>query len=852
MALDLDPSLDPFYQHLTHHTAWDRALNEITTHDDLIRAMNNYNEGGEVHAAGGGALKALGALGRAAKDLATSDAAYNLANKVAKITGAAPMQIMMGENSKTWNHGNAALAKQMELQGKNPEEIWQETRMFRGADDVWRQEIPDANMKYSVSPVRSRQYETDRKRYSQAIDKATTQDELQAAQKYYEKQRKNNSLNFIGKAQEFVEHPELFAAYPELANYAFRELEPTHKKFTAPENVYGFYSPGQKTVTVNTDAPFKRSTALHELQHAIQEIEGWQGGSSPQEMAARLAEREIAKTRQEDLLNSISTMGQMRPSLHENIIKTEEQKLQNIQDFLKQTRQLEGERDPYKAYRRTSGEEEARMVQARRDYPEEKLAERPPFEDYETDPSYHITEFAAGGDVHAAGGGLIDLIRGAKDLKALAQRTDRISSTLMKGGMEEEKAMKKAREMAAQTILEENYMPPVHPTAPPMSLKDIHAHAERVAEQVNGQYQSKEKAGRVVSGKSKRQFDSEKNLQANIRQNAPQSTPNIVDYNDHIGSMIVGVPGDATLGGLIRLPDGTLINTHDLLGVNGVSLKKPIPLYGGPHYGLDHPDSFWASNEGPALSIQNLIANLGQEYPVLGQYVKMGPGSEAFAMHNLEALMGILRPEEMGLAKREALAEYVNEMRGKKWDKPSKKKPKSPDFVGFDDPNALLAQAKNQSDLRKTIAEILSGPNVGNAKMTKFGLPSGSDVVTAITHPELRNIEQGASGFAIGRMNPNSGLTLGEHPTYTHDIPGQFIGRSNHPIPYDLAFPDTSEYLKYRQTYLPEDTAHFPLFKMQIGRQEITPQYADQIDEYLKRMKQLTGRKKGGKVKKDE
>jgi hypothetical protein len=208
-----------------------------------------------------------------------------------------------------------------------------------------------------------------------------------------------------------------------------------------------------------------------------------------------------------------------------------------------------------------------------------------------------MQNYNEGGEVHAAGGGLIDLIRGAKDLKALAQRADRISSTLMKGGMEEEKALRKAREMAAQTILEENYMPPVHPTAPPMPLKDINAHAERVAEQVNGQYQSKEQAGRMVSGKSKRQFDSEKNLQANIRQNAPQSTPNIVDYNNHIGSMIVGVPGDATLGGLIKLPNGTVVNTHDLLGVNGVSLNKPISLYGGPHFGLDY-DSFWASNEG--------------------------------------------------------------------------------------------------------------------------------------------------------------------------------------------------------------------------------------------------------------
>ena len=136
--------------------------------------------------------------------------------------------------------------------------------------------------------------------------------------------------------------------------------------------------------------------------------------------------------------------------------------------------------------------------------------------------------------------------------------------------------------------------------------------------------------------------------------------------------------------------------------------------------------------------------------------------------------------------------------------------------------------------------------------MFPFGLPSGSDVVTAITHPELRNVEQGASGFAIGEMNPRNGLTPGSHPTYEKDIPGAFIGRSNHPIPYDLAFPDTAAYVKHRQSYLPPQTGHFPLFKMQMGRQKITDQYVSQIDEYLARMKQLTGRKKGGEVEKDE
>ena len=353
------------------------------------------------------AKRAAANAGQAVKKAATSDdMAYAIENFLKK-TGHGPMEIMVGPKSKTFRHDAAALAEQMEKEGKNRNEIWKATRTVRAPDNQWKQELSDLNMKYSASPVRSRQYETDRKRYSQAIDKATTQDELQAAQKYYEKQRGKNSLNFIGKAQEFIEHPELFEAYPELASYAFRELEPTHKKFTAPQNAYGFYSPGQSTITVNTDAPFKRSTALHELQHAIQEIEGWQGGSSPEEMAARLADRDIAKTREADLLQSIQDMQKILPPSANNLILTEGQKLKNIQDFLNKTKQLEGETDPYDAYRKVSGEEEARMVQARRDYPEEKLAERPPFLDYEAKPWEHITEFAAGGEVHMNKGGVL-------------------------------------------------------------------------------------------------------------------------------------------------------------------------------------------------------------------------------------------------------------------------------------------------------------------------------------------------------------------------------------------------------------------------------------------------------------
>lgn len=48
MGLSLDPSLDPHYQHLAHHAVWDKASGTETTHDDLMRAMRGYAQGGNV------------------------------------------------------------------------------------------------------------------------------------------------------------------------------------------------------------------------------------------------------------------------------------------------------------------------------------------------------------------------------------------------------------------------------------------------------------------------------------------------------------------------------------------------------------------------------------------------------------------------------------------------------------------------------------------------------------------------------------------------------------------------------------------------------------------------------------
>lgn len=52
----MDPGLEPFRQHLTHHAIWDKAGNEQTTHSDVIDAMRHANAGGRVGKAGGGSM----------------------------------------------------------------------------------------------------------------------------------------------------------------------------------------------------------------------------------------------------------------------------------------------------------------------------------------------------------------------------------------------------------------------------------------------------------------------------------------------------------------------------------------------------------------------------------------------------------------------------------------------------------------------------------------------------------------------------------------------------------------------------------------------------------------------------
>ena len=48
LNLSLPEELRPYYQHLAHHSVWDKVGDEVNTHADLMNAMRNYAKGGPV------------------------------------------------------------------------------------------------------------------------------------------------------------------------------------------------------------------------------------------------------------------------------------------------------------------------------------------------------------------------------------------------------------------------------------------------------------------------------------------------------------------------------------------------------------------------------------------------------------------------------------------------------------------------------------------------------------------------------------------------------------------------------------------------------------------------------------
>ena len=158
-----------------------------------------------------------------------------------------------GEKAITANVGKLDQAKAMLEKGANEVEIWQKTGWFKDKDGAWKFEIGD------------------------------------------NKARLNPNFQSGGRLGELLEHEELFKAYPELKDIKIKKIIDEKG-----ENL-GYYDPNKKEIAINNIGD--KSTLMHEVQHAIQEIEGFAKGSGAKGENYRLSHGEAEARNVQNRLN---------------------------------------------------------------------------------------------------------------------------------------------------------------------------------------------------------------------------------------------------------------------------------------------------------------------------------------------------------------------------------------------------------------------------------------------------------------------------------------------------------------------------------------------------------------------
>ena len=181
-----------------------------------------------------------------------------------------------GEKAKNIDVRTLEEARRMLENGSSSEEVRIATGWFKGYDNKWRIEIDDSKMKVAFNGKYSR--DEDVRRYAELVEKVyftlTATDEETNELSLLDSKLGDKKIE-PSKLGDMIEHPALFEAYPQLADIDiyFNETEKTAS-----------YHPGFKEISIpkklKRDMKTFKSTLIHEIQHAIQDIEGFASGSN--------------------------------------------------------------------------------------------------------------------------------------------------------------------------------------------------------------------------------------------------------------------------------------------------------------------------------------------------------------------------------------------------------------------------------------------------------------------------------------------------------------------------------------------------------------------------------------------
>lgn len=218
---------------------------------------------------------------------------------------------------KTYRMDNLKVAEEMERGKKDAKTIKLATGWERGADGKWRYEMPDAKIK----------------------------DMKDIGGGNIVKRFDDDMLWNDGKLTDVIDAPGLFEAYPQLKDV---RIDTDAIMNDMPSN--GDYNAKTNTITIHADElKYMNSILNHEIQHAIQHIEGFARGGSPSLIRGEVKKKFNEVTKQ---------IRQLRAEGKEDEAKALVEKNRGLYNAYQKN-------DDYNSYKSLAGEVEARNVESR-------------------------------------------------------------------------------------------------------------------------------------------------------------------------------------------------------------------------------------------------------------------------------------------------------------------------------------------------------------------------------------------------------------------------------------------------------------------------------------------------------
>lgn len=195
-------------------------------------------------------------------------------------TGEGVKYSMGGLKAETADKTALEQAKELEKNGVDSEQIRKDTGWFKGYDGKWRFEIDDKEFEVSNHPI----YSDNKKvlRLEELSNKLLNGEDMSEDERQEFFSLSNDKEAKPKYLYEFVKHDKLFEAYPQLKDMgiAFINLS----KYSQTANTNGYYDRNLNEIVIKNTLRLQpkqlKRTLIHEIQHAVQDIENHSNGAN--------------------------------------------------------------------------------------------------------------------------------------------------------------------------------------------------------------------------------------------------------------------------------------------------------------------------------------------------------------------------------------------------------------------------------------------------------------------------------------------------------------------------------------------------------------------------------------------